>query len=75
MGYHSGKSRRLINVGGFHYNPITNERKTKMDLIEFRNHILAERMAEIKEKRNNNLTAILSVANATISDNNERKEN
>jgi hypothetical protein len=46
-----------------------------MDLIEFRNHILAERMAEIKEKRNNNLTAILSVASATITDNNERKEN
>jgi hypothetical protein len=45
-----------------------------MDLIEFRNHILAERMAEIKEKRNNNLTAILSVANATITEN-ERKEN
>jgi hypothetical protein len=46
-----------------------------MDLIEFRNLINAQRLAEIKEKRNNNLTAILSVANATISDNNERKEN
>jgi len=44
-------------------------------LIEFRNLINAQRLAEIKEKRNNNLTAILSVANATISDNNERKEN
>ena len=46
-----------------------------MDLIEFRNLINAQRLAEIKEKRNNNLTAILSVANATISDNNQRKEN
>ena len=45
-----------------------------MDLIDFRNYILAERMAEIKEKRNNNLTAILSVAGATISTTtNERK--
>jgi pheromone shutdown protein TraB len=46
-----------------------------MDLIDFRNHVLAERLAEIKEKRNNNLTAILSVAGATITNNNERKEN
>jgi pheromone shutdown protein TraB len=45
-----------------------------MDLIDFRNHVLAERLAEIKEKRNNNLTAILSVAGATISTTtNERK--
>jgi len=50
------------------------ERKTKMDLKEFREFIIAQRLAETKEKRNNNLTAILSVANATIS-NNERKEN
>ena len=46
-----------------------------MDLIEFRNLINAQRLAEIKEKRNNNLAAILSVANATIQTNNERKEN
>ena len=45
-----------------------------MDLKEFRDFINAQRLAEIKEKRNSNLTAILSVANATIS-NNERKEN
>jgi hypothetical protein len=42
-----------------------------MDLIEFRNLVNAEREAT----RQQNLTAILSVANATISDNNERKEN
>ena len=48
--------------------------KTKMDLKEFRDFITAQRLAEIKEKRNNNLTAILSVANATISTT-ERKEN
>jgi hypothetical protein len=42
-----------------------------MDLIEFRNYVNAEREAT----RQQNLTAILSVANATISDNNERKEN
>ena len=45
-----------------------------MDLKEFRDFITAQRLAEIKEKRNSNLSAILSVANATIS-NNERKEN
>ena len=45
-----------------------------MDLKEFRDFINAQRLAEIKEKRNSNLSAILSVANATIS-NNERKEN
>ena len=45
-----------------------------MDLKDFRDFINAQRLAEIKEKRNSNLTAILSVANATIS-NNERKEN
>ena len=45
-----------------------------MDLKEFRDFINAQRLAEIKEKRNSNLTAILSVANATIT-NNERKEN
>ena len=46
-----------------------------MDLKDFRDFINAQRLAEIKEKRNANLTAILSVANATISTNNERKEN
>ena len=45
-----------------------------MDLKEFRDFITAQRLAEIKEKRNSNLSAILSVANATIT-NNERKEN
>jgi len=45
-----------------------------MDLKEFKEFIIAQRLAETKEKRKNNLTAILSVANATIS-NNERKEN
>ena len=45
-----------------------------MDLKDFRDFINAQRLAEIKEKRNSNLSAILSVANATIS-NNERKEN
>jgi hypothetical protein len=42
-----------------------------MDLIQFRNHVKAEREAT----RQQNLSAILSVANATISTNNERKEN
>ena len=42
-----------------------------MDLIEFKNYIKAEREAT----RQQNLTAILSVANATIQTNNERKEN
>ena len=37
-----------------------------MDLKEFRDFITAQRLAEVKEKRNANLTAILSVANATI---------
>ena len=46
-----------------------------MDLIEFRNYVTAQRLAEITEKRKNNLTAILSVAGATIPTNNERKEN
>jgi hypothetical protein len=53
---------------------LINERKTEMDLKDFRDFITAQRLAEIKEKRNNNLTAILSVANATISTT-ERKEN
>ena len=39
-----------------------------MDLKEFRDFINAQRLAEIKEKRNSNLTAILSVANATITE-------
>ena len=73
MGDSSGESSRL-NVGGFHYNQIyQNERKTKMDLKEFRDFIIAQRLAETKEKRNANLTAILSVANATITNTNERK--
>jgi hypothetical protein len=42
-----------------------------MDLIDFKNYVNAEREAT----RQQNLTAILSVASATISDNNERKEN
>ena len=46
-----------------------------MDLKDFRDFITAQRLAEIKEKRNSNLTAILSVASATITPNNERKEN
>ena len=46
-----------------------------MDLKEFRDFITAQRLAEIKEKRNANLNAMMSVANATISTNNERKEN
>ncbi len=41
-----------------------------MDLIEFRNYVKAER----EETRQQNLTAILSVANATITET-ERKEN
>ena len=41
-----------------------------MDLIEFRNYVKAEREAT----RQQNLTAILSVANAIITEN-ERKEN
>jgi len=42
-----------------------------MKLAEFREFIIAEREAT----RQQNLAAILSVVNATISDNNERKEN
>ncbi len=42
-----------------------------MDLIDFRNYVKAER----ETTRQQNLEAILSVASATISDNNERKEN
>ena len=44
-----------------------------MDLKEFRDLIIAQRLAETKEKRQNNLSAILSVANATITETNERK--
>ena len=46
-----------------------------MDLKEFRDFITAQRLAEIKEKRNANLSAVMSVANATIPNNNERKAN
>jgi len=42
-----------------------------MNLQEFREFIIAERKAQ-QEK---NLTAIMSVVGATITDNNERKEN
>ena len=42
-----------------------------MKLDEFKKMIIAEREAT----RQQNLTAILSVANATIQNNNERKEN
>jgi len=42
-----------------------------MNLEEFKNYIKAEREAT----RQQNLTAILSVAGATIQTNNERKEN
>ena len=45
-----------------------------MDLKEFRDFVTAQRLAEIKEKRSNNLTAMMSVANATISET-TRKEN
>ena len=38
-----------------------------MDLKEFRDFIIAQRLAETKEKRNANLNAMMSVANATIS--------
>ena len=42
-----------------------------MDLIDFRNYVKAEREAT----RQQNLSAIMSVAGATIQTNNERKEN
>ena len=45
-----------------------------MDLKEFRDFITAQRLAEVKEKRNANLSAILSVASATITET-ERKDN
>jgi hypothetical protein len=44
-----------------------------MDLKEFKDLIIAQRLAETKEKRKNNLTAIMSVAGATITETNERK--
>lgn len=45
-----------------------------MDLQEFRNHVTAQRLAEIQKLRNNNRIAIMSVAIATILENhNERK--
>ena len=44
-----------------------------MDLKEFKDLIIAQRLTETKEKRKNNLSAILSVANATITETNERK--
>ena len=44
-----------------------------MDLKGFKDLIIAQRLAETKEKRKNNLSAILSVANATITETNERK--
>jgi hypothetical protein len=39
-----------------------------MKLDEFKALVTAQRLAEIKEKRNANLSAILSVANATMSE-------
>jgi hypothetical protein len=42
-----------------------------MKLDEFKALVIAERKAQQAQ----NLTAILSVANATITNNNERKEN
>ena len=45
-----------------------------MKLDEFKAYVIAQRLAETKEKRSNNLAAILSVANATITET-ERKEN
>ena len=42
-----------------------------MKLDEFKNYVIAQREATRQE----NLKAILSVASATITDNNERKEN
>ena len=44
-----------------------------MKLDEFKDLIIAQRLAETKEKRKNNLSAILSVANATITETNERE--
>ena len=44
-----------------------------MDLKEFKDLIIAQRLAENKVKRNANLSAILSVANATITETNERE--
>ena len=72
MGYYCRQGCRL-NVGGLHYNQITTKGKLKMDLKEFKDLIIAQRLAETKEKRKNNLSAILSVANATITETNERK--
>ena len=45
-----------------------------MKLDEFKAYVIAQRLAETKEKRKNNLSAILSVANAAITET-ERKEN
>jgi hypothetical protein len=42
-----------------------------MKLDEFKNYVIAQREATRQE----NLKAILSVASATITDNNKRKEN
>ena len=42
-----------------------------MKLDEFKNYVIAQREAT----RQKNLKAILSVASATITDNNKRKEN
>ena len=44
-----------------------------MNQKEFKDFIIAQRLAETKEKRKNNLTAILSVANATITETNEKE--
>ncbi len=44
-----------------------------MKLDEFKAYVIAQRLAENKEKRQANLTALMSVANATITELNERK--
>lgn len=44
-----------------------------MKLEEFKALVTAQRLAEIKEKRNANLSAIMSVASATITETNEGK--
>ena len=45
-----------------------------MNLDEFRNHILAQREAEVKKLRNKNRIAIMSVAIATILENHEERK-
>ena len=42
-----------------------------MDLKEFKDFIIAQRLAENKEKRNANLNAMMKIANATIREENK----